>query len=328
MGPARIRAALPLRTITIMRIAVTGSSGTIGSALTTALEARGDDVVRVVRREAGAGEVSWDPASGEIDAAGFEGLDAVVHLAAAGIGDQRWTEDYKRTILNSRVDGTSLLARTLAGLATPPAVFVSQSAAGIYGDRGDDLLTEESGRGDGFLADVVVAWEAAAQPAIDAGIRTVLPRSGQVFSPVHDLSPLAALNAPGTLQRLVPLFRLGLGGKLGSGTQWWSWLSLPDQVRATLFAIDTAGLDGPVNFTSPEPVRNETFTEVLAKVLGKPAFLPVPAFGPKLVVGSELAETLVFDSQRVIPPKLQAAGYEFLHPDLESALRAVLDRPA
>lgn len=311
-----------------MRIAVTGSSGTIGSALVSALEARGDDVIRVVRREARAGEVSWDPAAGSIDAAGLEGMDAVVHLAAAGIGDERWTDEYKQLILDSRVDGTSLLARTLAALEAPPAVFVSQSAAGIYGDRGDDVLTEDSPRGPGFLADVVVAWESAAEPAIEAGIRTVLPRSGQVFSPVHDLSPFAALTAPGSLQRLVPLFRLGLGGRLGSGKQWWSWISLPDQVRAMIFAIDTSALSGPVNFVSPEPVRNETFTKVLAEVLGKPAFLPVPAFGPKLVVGSELAETLVFESQRVTPPKLLDAGFEFLHPDLESALRAVLDRPA
>lgn len=311
-----------------MRIAITGASGMIGSALAAALEARGDEVVRVVRRTPDPGEVAWQPDRGRIDAAGLEGLDAVVHLAAAGIGDRRWTEAYKREILDSRVEGTTLLARTLAGLDHPPAVLVSQSAAGIYGDRGDDVLTEESDRGEGFLADVVVAWESGTEPAADADIRVVLPRSGQVFGPVEDLSPFAALTATSSLGRLVPLFRLGLGGRLGGGEQWWSWISLPDQVAATIHAIEHADLSGPVNFTAPDPVRNETFTEVLAAVLGRPAVIPVPAFGPRLAVGRELADTLVFESQRAVPAKLEASGFEFRHPDLESALRAVLDRPA
>lgn len=318
----------PIRTLPDMDIAVTGSSGTIGRALVAAIEARGDRAIRVVRSSPTTDQIGWDPADGTIDAGAFEGIDAVVHLAAAGIGAQRWTDAYKQEILDSRVDGTSLLARTLAGLQNPPSVLVSQSAAGIYGDRGDEVLTEDSGRGPGFLADVVVAWEAAAQPAVDAGLRVVLPRSGQVMAPVTNTSITAAFTAEGSLQRLVPLFRLGLGGKLGSGKQWWSWISLPDQVRATLFAIDTPSLAGPVNFTSPEPVRNAEFTAVLAEVLGKPAVVPVPSFGPKLAVGSELASTLVFESQRATPPKLLGAGYQFLHPDLESALRDVLDRPA
>ncbi len=311
-----------------MDIAITGSTGTIGSALVEAIEARGDRAVRVVRSSPGPDEIGWDPAEGTIDAAGFEGLDAVVHLAAAGIGARRWTDEYKRVIRDSRVDGTALLARTLADLQSPPPVFVSQSAIAVYGDRGDDVLTDDSPTGTGFLADVVVAWEAAADPAREAGIRVVHPRTGQVLSPVPDLGLTNIFFGEGTLQRLVPLARLGLAGRFGNGKQWWSWVSLPDQVGATLFAIDTPGLEGTVNVVAPEPTRNDEFIRTLAEVLGRGTFLPIPAFGPKLVVGSELAETLVFESQRITPPKLLAAGYEFLHPDLESALRAVLDRPA
>ncbi len=307
-----------------MDIAVTGASGTIGTALTEALAARGDRVLRVVRRPPGTDEIAWDPAEGTIDRAGLEGLDAVVHLGAAGIGSQRWTDAYKAEIRDSRVEGTALMARTLAGLQSPPSVFVSQSAIAVYGDQGDQLLTEDSPNGSGFLADVVVDWEKAAEPAREAGLRVVHPRTGQVLSPVPDLGLSNIFFGEGTLQRLVPLARLGLAGKFGDGKQWWSWVSLPDQVAATLFAIDTDGLEGPVNVVAPEPTRNDEFIATLAAILGKRTFLPIPAFGPKLVVGSELAETLVFESQRITPPKLLAAGYEFLHPDLESALRAVL----
>lgn len=310
-----------------MDIAITGSSGTIGTALVEAIEARGDRVVRVVRSSPGPDEIGWSPADGTIDAAGFEGLDAVVHLAGAGIGAKRWTEEYKQVIRDSRVDGTALLAHTLAGLQDPPKVLVSQSAIGYYGDRGEEVLTEESPPGDGFFPDVVVAWEAAADPAREAGLRVVHPRTGQVLSPVDDYGLTNIFFGEGSLQRLVPLARLGLAGRFGDGQQWWSWISLPDQVAATLFAVDTEGLEGPVNVVAPEPTRNDEFVQTLAEVLGKGTFLPIPAFGPKLVVGSELAETLVFESQRVTPPKLVAAGYEFLHPDLETALRAVLNRP-
>lgn len=309
-----------------MDIAVTGSSGTIGRALVEAIEARGDHAVRVVRSEPGAGAIGWDPSAGTIDAAGFEGLDAVVHLAGAGIGARRWTDEYKRVIRDSRVEGTALLARTLAGLRNPPPVLVSQSASGYYGNRGEELLTEESPPGEGFLPDVVVAWESAADPAREGGIRVVHPRTGQVLSPVDDRGLGNIFFGEGSLQRLVPLTRLGLAGRFGSGTQWWSWISLPDQVAAMLFAVDSAGLEGPVNLVAPEPTRNREFIKTLAEVLNRPTFLPIPAFGPKLVVGSELAETLVFESQRVTPPKLLAAGYEFAHPDLETALRAVLGR--
>lgn len=310
-----------------MDIAVTGSSGTIGTALIEAIEARGDRAVRVVRSSPRPDEIGWSPAEGTIDAAGFEGLDAVVHLAGAGVGAKRWTEEYKQVIRDSRVDGTALLARTLADLQNPPPVLVSQSGIGYYGDRGEEVLTEESPPGDGFFADVVVAWEAAADPAREAGLRVVHPRTGQVLSPVDDYGLTNIFFGEGSLQRLVPLARLGLAGKFGTGKQWWSWISLPDQVAATLFAIDTEGLEGPVNVVAPEPTRNDEFVQTLAEVLGKSTFLPIPAFGPKLVVGSDLAETLVFESQRVTPPKLIAAGYQFLHPTLEAALRAVLNRP-
>lgn len=299
-----------------MDIAVTGSTGVIGSAVVRALEARGDRVVRLVRRAPRAHEIAWDPTTGQIDAAGLEGVDAVVHLAGAGIGDRRWTAAYKQEILDSRVEGTGLLARTLANLSRPPSVLVSQSGAGFYGNRGDEELTEDSPRGTGFLSDVVVAWEAAADPARDAGIRVVHPRSGQVLTPDG-----------GSLARLLPLFRLGLGGRLGSGHQWWSWISLADQVGATLHAIDSS-LEGPVNFTSPHPVRNREFAAALGNALKRPALLPVPPFGPKLVVGTELAETLVFESQRVLPARLMEDGYTFAHPDVATALQSLLDRAA
>lgn len=311
-----------------MDIAITGSSGIIGTALVREAESRGHRVVRVVRSSPGPDEIGWSPADGTIDAAGFEGIDAVVHLAGAGIGAQRWTEEYKQAIRDSRVDGTSLLARTLAGLQDPPSVLVSQSASGYYGDRGEDVLTEDEPVGQGFLAEVVAEWETAADPAREAGIRVVHPRSGQVLSPVDDYGLTNIFFGEGSLQRLVPIARLGLAGKFGDGQQWWSWISLPEQVNATLFAIDRDDLEGPVNFVAPEPIRNDAFVKTLASVLGKGTFLPIPAFGPKLVVGSDLAETLVFESQRVVPTKLQAAGYEFLHPDLETALRAVLDEAA
>ncbi|MFO7549740.1 MAG: TIGR01777 family oxidoreductase [Acidimicrobiia bacterium] len=299
-----------------MDIAITGSTGLIGTALVESLEARGDRVFRVVRRRPGTDEIRWDPASGQIDAAGLEGIDAVIHLAGAGIGDRRWTEDYKRTIRDSRVDGTRLLAETLAGLTRPPQVFVSQSGTGYYGDRGDEVLTEASAGGDGFLADVVSAWEAAAEPARRAGIRVVHPRTAQVLT-----------HQGGSLARQLPLFRLGLGGRFGPGDQWWCWISLDDQVAATLHVLSSS-LDGPVNFSAPDPVRNREFARALGRALRRPSLLPVPAFGPKLVVGGELAESLLFGSQRVMPERLLADGFEFTHPTIESALETMVARAA
>jgi len=300
-----------------MDIAITGSSGLIGRALTAALVADGHRVVRVVRRppEPGEDALRWEPREGTIDRTGLEGLDAVVHLAGAGIGDRRWNEDYKREILESRTRSTALLASTLAGLERKPAVFLSGSAIGYYGDRGDEVLTETSPPGHSFLADVVVQWEAEAAPAADAGIRTALLRTGIVLSVDG-----------GALTKLLPLFRLGLGGRMGSGRQWWSWISIADEVGAIRFLLDH-DIAGPVNLTAPGPVTNATFTKVLGRVLGRPTVLPVPAFAPKLLRGAELAQELLFASQRVEPTVLEAHGYRFVHPDLETALRELLDRP-
>jgi uncharacterized protein (TIGR01777 family) len=300
-----------------MRIAVTGSSGLIGTALTASLRADGHTVVPVVRRPVAAGEaaVRWDPDAGSIDAAALEGLDGVVHLAGAGIGDKRWTDSYKRTILESRTKGTELLARTLAGLDAPPPVLVSGSATGIYGDTGDTEVDESAGPGDDFLAGVCVQWEAATASASEAGIRVPLVRTGIVLSPDG-----------GALAKLLPLFKLGLGGRMGSGRQWWSWVSLEDEVGAIRWSLEH-DLDGPVNLVAPEPATNAQLTKTLAAVLHRPSLVPVPAFGPKLLLGGELADSLLFTSQRVRPRALTEAGYRFRHPDLESALRSLLRRP-
>jgi uncharacterized protein (TIGR01777 family) len=297
-----------------MRIAVSGSSGLIGSALVDRLRASGHDVLRLVRSgPSGEDRIAWSPADGTIDAEGLEGVDAVVHLAGAGIADKRWSDQRKQLILESRTTSTELLARTLAGLDAPPAVFVSSSAIGIYGDRGDEELTEASEIGEGFLADVCRAWEAAADPAREAGIRVVHPRTGLVLS-----------TEGGALAKQLPLFKAGLGGKLGSGDQWWSWISMADEVGALAWLLD-ADVDGPVNLTGPAPVTNAEFTDVLGDVLGRPTFMPIPRFGPKLLLGGELAEELLYTSARVQPSRLEQAGYTFAHPTLEDALRAELD---
>lgn len=295
-----------------MDIAITGSSGLIGTALATALTAAGHNPVPVVR--SGTDGIGWDPATGRIDAAGFEGIDAVVHLAGEGIGDRRWNDEVKQSILDSRVDGTTLLAQTLAGLQNPPEVLLSGSAIGYYGDRGDEVLTEESTKGHGFLADVVQAWEASAKPAIDAGIRTAFLRTGVVLSP-HG----------GALKKMLPIFKLGAGGKMGNGTQWWSWISIDDEVGMIQWLLDN-DISGPVNLVAPGATTNATFTDVLGDVLNRPTFLPVPKFGPKLLLGSELADELLFTSTRVEPAVATAGGYQFAHADLHSALRAVLGK--
>jgi uncharacterized protein (TIGR01777 family) len=295
-----------------MRIAITGSNGFIGSALTRSLEADGHTVVRVVRSGGGPGAVTWDLDAGTIDAAGLEGLDGVVHLAGEGIGDHRWTEEQKRRIRDSRVTGTTLLVGALAGLDQRPAVLVSGSAVGIYGDRGDEQCTETSPVGHGFLAEVAIAWEAAAQPAASAGIRVATVRTGIVLGADG-----------GTLPRLARLARFGVLGKLGSGQQWMSWISLADQVRAMRFVLE-GDLEGPVNLTAPVPVTNEVLTKTLGRVLHRPTFLPIPRVGPKLLLGAELAETLLYEGQRVLPDRLLEAGYEFRFTDLEPALADVL----
>jgi uncharacterized protein len=298
------------------RVAVTGSSGLIGSALCAALEAGGDEVIRLVRREPGPGSVRWDPEAGTIDAAGLEGVDAVVHLAGEGIGNRRWSAAQKRRILESRTLGTALLARALAGLDHPPAVLVSGSAIGFYGDRGDDRLDEQSERGRGFLADVVAGWEAATEPASAAGIRVVHARTGIVLSAKG-----------GALPRLLLPVKLFAGGPLGRGDQYMSWISLDDEVAALVWLLD-AEVSGPVNLTAPEPVTNRELVRTIGRILRRPAKLPTPAFGPRLLLGREMADELLFSSTRAVPARLLADGFGFGHPDLEPALRAMLDRPA
>lgn len=297
-----------------LRVAVTGSTGLIGSALTRALEAEGHRVVRVVRSRPapGSGDVAWDPARGEIDAAGLEGLDAVVHLAGENVG-KPWTEAQKARIRDSRQQGTRTLARALAGLREPPRVLVSASATGYYGDRGDEVLDESAGPGSGFLAEVCRTWEAEAQPARDAGIRVVHPRIGVVLS-----------SRGGALERMLLPFRMGVGGRIGSGKQWMSWVELDDVVEAVRFAMRHEELEGAVNLVA-EPVTNEEFTKALGRVLGRPTVLHVPEFALRLAMG-EMAEETVLSSQRAVPERLKRAGFRFRYPEIEGALRAVLGK--
>jgi uncharacterized protein (TIGR01777 family) len=300
-----------------MDVVISGASGLIGTAVRRSLTADGHRVIALVRRTARTGdEIEWDPAAGTLDPAALEGIDAVVHLAGAGIADKRWTTDRKRVILESRTKGTALLAGALAKLDRPPTAFVSGSAVGFYGDGGDDVLTESSARGDIFLAELCEAWEAAAAPAADAGIRTARIRTGLIITPEG-----------GPLAKLLPLFKLGLGGRMGGGREWWSWISLTDEVRAIRFLIDH-DVSGPVNLTAPNPVRSAELTKTLGRVLHRPALVPVPSFGPKLLFGSELADQLLFLSQRIVPDVLTTQGFTFEHPDIETALRAELNRPA
>jgi uncharacterized protein (TIGR01777 family) len=298
-----------------MKILITGASGLIGRALSSTLKAQGHTIVSAVRREPRRNdEVQWDPKSGTMAASAFDGVDAVVHLAGAGIGDKRWTNDYKMEILESRTNGTALLANTMAALATKPQVFISGSAIGIYGARADEELSETATIGNGFLADVCRDWEAAAEPATAAGIRTAFIRTGIVLSPEG-----------GALKKQLPLFKLGLGGKFGSGKQWQSWISITDEVNAIVHLL-TSSLSGPVNLTAPTPVTNSEFTQVLSKVVSRPAILPIPSFGPKLLLGGELADALLFTGQRVTPNALLADGFVFSHPTLDAALRALLKK--
>ncbi len=298
-----------------MRIAISGATGFIGSALAASLERDGYEVARLVRRgSSGPGTIRWDLDAGSIDTVALEGLDGVVHLAGESIGEHRWSDAQKRRILESRTTGTALLADALASLDAKPTVLVSASAIGIYGDRGDEQLTEQSPAGTGFLAEVVTAWEAAAAPAEAAGLRVPRIRSGIVLAP-HG----------GALQRFARLCRIGVLGKLGSGKQWMSWITLADEVAAIRHLLDPdCRLTGPVNLTAPGPVTNEVFTKALGRVLRRPTFLPVPRVGPNLVLGAELAQTLLYDGQRVLPDALLDDGFEFEHSDLETALRDLL----
>jgi uncharacterized protein (TIGR01777 family) len=297
-----------------MRVAVTGSHGLIGSALLARLRAAGHVPVPMVRGPAGPGEISWDPRAGRLAPESLVGVDAVVNLAGAGIGDKRWSDEYRRVVLESRTRGTALLADTIAGLDRGPGAMLSGSAVGFYGDRGDEELDESSPAGSGFLADVAQAWEAATAPASAAGVRVVLLRTGIVLAPKG-----------GALTKMLPLFKLGLGGRFGAGTQWMSWIALEDEVGAIVHLL-TSELAGPVNLTAPHPVRNADLADAIGEVLHRPTVLPVPAFGPKLVLGAERAEQLLLAGQRVHPRALQGDGYAWSYPDLVPALRAVLGR--
>lgn len=295
-------------------IAISGASGLLGRALTANLGAAGFQVVRLVRHDAAPGEIAWDPDAGRLDPAALDGVHAVIHLSGESIA-QRWTPGRMRRIWDSRTRSTDLLARTLGRLDRKPAVFLSSSAVGIYGDRHNELLTEESAVATGassFLASVCRAWEDATEPARAAGIRTIRLRIGIVLSP-----------AGGALRLMLPPFRLGLGGRLGSGTQWMSWISLDDVLGAIRHVLEKPQLHGPVNLVAPSPVTNDEFTRCLAGVLRRPAVLPVPAGALRLALG-QMAEETVLAGQRVAPQRLQATGYSFLYPELEGALRHLL----
>ncbi|MFE0461983.1 TIGR01777 family oxidoreductase [Kitasatospora sp. NPDC058965] len=302
-----------------MRIAVTGSTGLIGSALVRSLLTDGHHVVRLVRHRSALGPhpdgstaIGWNPARGEVDRAGLAGVDAVVHLAGAGVAERRWNDAYKREIRDSRVLSTRTLATALAELEKPPAVLLSASAVGFYGQTGDRVIDESAPAGSDFLAGVCVDWEAAARPAEEAGIRVVHPRTGLVLS-----------SRGGAGGRLFPLFKLGLGGRLGSGEQYWSFVSTADEVAALRFLLEADQVRGPVNLTAPNPVTNAELTAALGRVLGRPTPFPVPEFALRLALGEMAVE--VVGSHRVLPAKLLAAGFGFRHPEVEQALRAALD---
>lgn len=290
-----------------MKIVVSGASGLIGTALVPHLRAEGHAVIRLVRREpSGTDEIRWDPAAGEVDSEQLGGVDAVVNLSGANIG-QRWTESRKREILDSRISSTALLARTAAALDPRPAVLVCASAVGFYGVRDDEILTEESTHGSGFLADVVRAWEAAAEPARAAGIRVVHLRQGIVLA-----------KQGGALERMLLPFKLGVGGRVGGGKQWWSWVGLDDLTAAYSHAL-RSDLAGAVNLTAPNPVTNRQFTKALGSALRRPTVFPVPSFAARALFG-EMGEQMLLGGQRVLPARLLDAGFDFAAPTIDVAL--------
>jgi uncharacterized protein (TIGR01777 family) len=295
-----------------VRIAITGSSGFLGTALRRHLESRGHQVLPVVRRAPGPGEIGWDPAAGRLEPGDLGGIDAVVNLAGENMGERRWTAERKRRIVESRVESTRLLAEAMAAADDRPPLLLSGSAIGYYGDRGDEVLTEASSPGGDFLAGVCIEWEAATEAAAAAGVRVALLRT----APVLDRSG-------GIFPRMALPFRLGFGGRLGSGRQWMSWISLTDHLGAISFLLDH-DVRGPVDLAAPEPVTNREMTKALGAVLHRPAFLAAPAFALRLALGRERADNLLFVSQRVVPAVLQDAGYEFRHPHLVGALEAAV----
>lgn len=299
---------------------ISGSSGLIGSALVAALERRGDRVSRLVRPSTAGEGIAWDPVAGSIDSEALEGVDAVVNLSGRGIGEKRWTRKEKRRLTESRLLPTRLLSETIAGLSQKPSVFLSASAIGIYGDRGDRELDETAAAGTGFLPNLTQEWEAATLPASASGVRVAHLRSGIVLTTSG--GALGRMLAPFGPSWLSP-FRWGLGGKVGKGRQVWSWISLEDQVQAIIHLL-TSEIEGPVNLTSPAPVTNKDFTKALGSALRRPTVLPVPRFVLKIILGRELAQALVLTSARVLPEKLLHDGFEFAHNHVTDGLAAAL----
>ena len=295
-------------------VAVSGASGMIGGALCQHLSERGWKVAPMVRSEGREG-IFWSAQEGRIDKEALSKVDAVVHLAGENLTEKRWTEEQKRRILESRVQGTNLIAGAMAEMEEGPKVLVSASAVGYYGARGDEVLDEESDPGTGFLAEVCRKWEEAAEPAREAGIRVVHPRIGIVLS-----------RQGGALGKMMLPFKLGIGGKLGSGDQYFSWVTLQDTVRAIRFLLEHEEMEGPVNLSAPEPVTNQEFTKALGKALGRPTVLPVPGFALKTLMGKELAEEALLEGQRVRPARLLEAGFEFRAPTVAEGLEQELNR--
>ncbi|KAA0139241.1 TIGR01777 family protein [Gimesia chilikensis] len=299
-----------------MKVLISGSSGLVGSALCQRLEAEPDyEIVRLVRKQSPDTQqtsVVWNPAEGQLEPQAFDGVDVVVHLGGVNIAGKRWSPEVKQKIFNSRFQSTSLLASQLATLEQKPSVFLCASAVGFYGDRGEERLDEASPRGEGFLADVCQAWEQATQPAQDAGIRVVNMRFGMILD-----------RKGGALGQMLTPFKMGVGGRLGSGKQYWSWIALPDVINALQFCLNHSELAGPVNFVAPDEVTNLEFTKTLGKVLSRPTCLPVPAWGVKTAFG-EMGQELMLTSARAVPKKLTEAGFQFQYPQLEDAFRSVL----
>jgi uncharacterized protein (TIGR01777 family) len=300
-----------------MRVVLTGASGLLGRALVSSLRDDGHEVVRLVRRPPAApDEAQWDPNGGHVEPAALPGADAVINLAGPGLGDRTWTPARKRMLLDDRVSATRTITEAWAAVAAAeprPRVLLSMSGTGFYGTPGDQVVTETAPQGDGYVAQIAAAWELATAPAADAGIRVVRMRTGVVLSAKG-----------GAFGRLLPVFRLGLGGRIGSGRQWWSWIALPDYVSAVRFLLDSEGIDGPVNVTAPVPITNADLTKAMGRVLHRPTFTIAPGFALKLPL-RDFAEDLL-GGQRSVPQRLLDAGFVFEHPSFEPALRAVLDK--
>lgn len=297
-----------------MKILVSGSHGLVGRALLKRLSAEGHETFRLVRGETepGSPDIRWNPGQGTIDEDRISGIDAVIHLAGENIAGGRWTDAKKKAILESRVKGTIVLSEALVKMVQPPSTLISASAIGYYGDRGDQLLTEDSAPGSGFLADVCRQWEAAAQPAVEKGIRVVFARFGIILDADE-----------GALAKMLPPFRMGAGGRVGDGKQWMSWIAVDDVTKALSFVLQNNSLHGPVNFVAPKPVTNAEFTKALGTALSRPTLFPIPAFGVRLIFG-EMADALLLVSQKVEPQALETAGFEFDYPNIDAALKQVL----